>query len=125
MKIRLDRADTIFSQVIRLRDRVCVRCKSPVIFNEKGLPISHQNSHFYGRGQEFTRYYLENCDSLCFACHIIWGSRDREDYREFKLRQLGKQGFDLLLLKSKILKRKDRKMELIKSKILLEELLKE
>ena len=124
IRIKIDKADRVFSEYIRLRDGVCVRCKSPVIFNEKGLPITHQNSHYYGRGAENTRFDMDNCDCLCFSCHIIWGSKDREDYREFKLKQLGKDRFDLLLLKSKTYHKKDRKMEIIKANILKDELLK-
>ena len=121
--IKIDKADKVFSQVVRLRDRKCMRCGSAVKFNDKGLPISHQASHFFGRGQESTRYDLRNVDALCMACHIIWGSKDREDYREFKIKQLGKKGFDLLLIKSKTTKKKDRKLELIKAKELLKKYL--
>ena len=119
MKIKIDQADAIFSQVIRLRDKECRRCHSKVKFNDKGLPISHQNSHYFGRGQESTRFYLDNCDCLCHGCHVIWGSKDKEDYGDFKIKQLGLNGFNLLLLKSKTPQKKDRKIELIKAKILL------
>ena len=125
MKIRLDKADIIFSQVIRLRDRFCVRCKSRVLFNAQGLPITHQNSHYCGRGAENTRFDMDNCDCLCFSCHVIWGSKDREDYREFKIKQLGRDRFNLLLVTAKMFKKKDRKLEIIKANILLSELLKE
>lgn len=124
MKIRLDPADKVFSQVIRLRDKKCVRCGSPVKFNEKGIPVTHQNSHYFGRGQESTRYNKNNCDTLCYGCHVIWGSKEREDYRDFKINQLGQKGFDLLLLRSKTPQKKDRKLELIKAKEQLKERLK-
>ena len=38
--IKIDKADKVFSQYIRLRDKRCMRCGSAVQFNEKGLPIS-------------------------------------------------------------------------------------
>ena len=121
MQIKLDKADVVFSQVIRLRDKECVRCHSRVKFNNNGLPVSHQNSHYFGRGQESTRFCLENCDTLCYGCHVAWGSKDREDYRSFKIKQLGEEGFSLLKLKSKTPQRKDRKLELIKAKMLIKE----
>ena len=119
MQIKLDKADVVFSQVIRLRDKKCMRCGSAVKFNAKGMPVSHQNSHFFGRGQESTRYSLDNCDTLCYGCHVLWGSKDREDYREFKIKQLGRDKFNWLLVNSKMLKKKDRKLELIKAKELV------
>lgn len=117
--IRIDKADKVFSQAIRCRDRKCMRCGSPVKFNSKGLPVSHQASHYFGRGQESTRFELNDVDTLCMACHRYWGSDHREDYRNFKIKQLGQKGFDLLILQSKSPKKKDREMSLIIAKELL------
>ena len=114
MKITIDEADRLFSIYIRQRDRQCVRCDSLVKFNNKGLPISHESSHFYGRGHESTRFEPDNADTLCMPCHRRWGSDDREDYRAFKLKQLGQKRFNSLLLQSNTYKRKDRKLERIK-----------
>lgn len=111
----------MFSQFIRLRDGKCVRCGSRVQLNENGLPVSHEASHYFGRGNERTRFDPENVDTLCFACHSLWGSRDKEEYRAFKIKQLGQAGFDALLLRSKLIARKDRKMALIIVKELLKE----
>ena len=122
MKIRLDQADILFSQWIRLRDKKCVRCHSPVLFNNKGLPISHQNSHFYGRGRENTRFEPDNCDTLCMGCHRIWGSDDRESYRGFKLKQLGEKRFNSLMVQANTYKRKDRVFEKLKWRAILKEL---
>lgn len=119
MKVKIDRADTVFSQAIRLRDGECKRCGSKVKLNDKGLPVSHTNSHYFGRGAESTRFDTENCDCLCCGCHKIWDSRDREDYRDFKIKQLGEDGFQRLLVRSKQIVKKDRKMALIKAKELL------
>lgn len=97
----------------------CVRCHSRVDLNEKNLPVSHTASHYYGRGREGTRFSTDNLDTLCFGCHQIWGSTDREAYREFKLKQLGKKRFDLLTIQSRTYHKKDRAMELIKARELL------
>ena len=120
MKIKIDKPDLIFSQFIRKRDKACCRCGSPVRFNAKGLPISHQCSHYFGRGQESTRFDPDNADCLCHACHVLWGSRDREDYRFFKIKQLGQNGFNSLLVRSKKLVKKDRKLSLIRVKALFD-----
>lgn len=105
------KADQLFSQYIRLRDSKCVRCLSAVRFNEKRLPVSHTASHYFGRGAESTRFDPDNVDTLCYPCHTKWASQDREDYRQFKIAQLGEKKFNALLARSKTLKKKDRKLE--------------
>ena|SRR3990167_5593968 len=123
MKTQIDQADQTFSQYIRLRDGECVRCRSKVRLNDKGLPISHNASHFHGRRKESVRFDPENLDTLCFPCHRLWGGDERVQYREFKLKQLGQKGLDLLLIRANTLTKKDRKMSLIIAKHLLKELL--
>jgi len=51
----------------------------------------------------------------------LWGGRDREDYRNFKIKQLGQEGFNLLLIRSKTSGKKDRKLQLIIAKELVKE----
>lgn len=122
MRINLDRADTVFSQYIRLRDGKCLRCHSPVETNGKGLPITHQASHYWSRGKESTRFSPENVDTLCFACHKLWGHGDERDrYKEFKVKQLGEEGFKRLDFKAHQLVKKDRKMALLVARELLKE----
>lgn len=121
MKIKIDPADKVFSQYIRLRDGRCMRCGSAVRVNDKGLPVSHQCSHYYGRKMESVRFDPDNADALCMACHITWGSTMRFAYDEFKLRQLGQERFDALKLRALTTKKKDRKMSLL----IVQQLLKE
>ena len=117
MKIKIDRADAEFSKYIRLRDGECVRCHRLPSNNVEGEPIvGLQNSHYFGRGKESTRFDPDNCDALCFGCHQYWGSTDREAYREFKVKQLGEKGFKALTLRASLHKKKDRTLELIKWK---------
>lgn len=113
MRIKIDKADQLFSQYIRLRDLECKRCHSRVVLNDKDYPISHTASHFYGRGRENTRFEPDNVDTLCMGCHRIWGSDDREGYREFKLKQLGKRRFDSLMLQANTYCKRDRKLQAI------------
>lgn len=119
--ITRDAADNAFSQYIRLRDSRCVRCGSEVVINDKGLPVSHQASHYFGRGKESTRFDPENVDTLCAYCHKLWGGEEREEYKAFKIEQLGQRGFDLLMLRSNTYQKKDRKMSLIIARQLLKQ----
>lgn len=122
MRIKIDKADVTFSHYIRLRDKMCKRCFSPVRLNDKGLPVSHTASHYFGRGKENTRFDPENVDTLCLPCHVKWGSEDREDYRNFKIKQLGEQGFKNLCIRAEMYKKKDRQGSYLYSKKLFDEL---
>ncbi|MEK6883144.1 MAG: recombination protein NinG [Nanoarchaeota archaeon] len=121
MKVRIDKADLLFSRWIRIRDKQCIRCSSAVEINDMGMPVTHQASHYYGRSREATRFEPNNVDTLCMSCHRIWGSDDREAYREFKLRQLGKKRFNSLMLQANTYKKRDRKFEIIKWRLALKE----
>ena len=115
--MKLDKADIAFSRYIRLRDKRCIRCNRRGRGKEgiEGL----QCSHYFGRVNESVRFSPANCDTLCFGCHQEWGSNDREAYREFKIKQLGEEGFKLLQLEKNTYKKKDRKMAYIIAKELL------
>ena|SRR3990167_1860466 len=119
-RIRLDKADMAFSRYIRLRDKECVRCHSRGhgVDDIAGL----QNSHYFGRGREGTRFDPDNCDSLCAGCHRQWGSDDREAYRAFKIKQLGEDGFNALMVRANTYCRKDRKMRYLEARELLKSL---
>ena len=120
MNIKIDPADKIFSIFIRRRDKRCVRCFRQGE-GELGI-LGLQNSHFFGRSKESTRFCPENCDSLCYGCHQYWGSTDREAYRNFKVKQLGEDGFLRLVAQENLVQKKDRKMSLIICKALLKTL---
>ncbi len=96
-----------------------MRCGSRVEINDKGLPISHQNSHYFSRGKENTRFEPLNCDTLCMACHMMWGGDGRDGYRTFKIRQLGEEGFKKLDVQAHTLTKKDRAMSLLVARELL------
>lgn len=111
MRIKIDKADSIFSKYIRIRDGQCVRCKK-LGEGEEGID-GLQNSHYFGRGRESTRFDPLNCDTLCYGCHQTWGSDDKEGYREFKIKQLGIKRFNALRVRAALKGRKDRKLALI------------
>jgi hypothetical protein len=106
-KLKLDPADKVFSQYIRLRDKKCKRCHSPVQFNAQGLPISHQASHFQGRGKENTRFDPSNVDTLCGGCHQYFTANPGEHY-EWQVQEKGQQKVDQIILASNMYLKKDR-----------------
>lgn len=109
MNIKIDRADKWFSLYVReLADWKCERCGNP------GETL--QNSHYFGRGNESTRFAPENCACLCYACHVRWGSTDREGYRDYMVKRLNNDGFRNLVVLANSYKKKDRKLEALKWK---------
>ena len=122
MKVVIDKADKVFSDYIRTRDNwTCVRCKrhDPVTTEQKS---ALQCSHYFGRARESVRFNEQNADCLCMGCHQFWGSTNREDYRAFKIKQLGQRDFDLLTIEANSYAKKDRKLAYIYWKERLEEL---
>lgn len=109
-KTTIDAADKYFSMYIRLRDRECTRCHSPVQFNDKGDPISHQMSHFQGRRKEATRFDLENGDTLCGGCHQYFTANPGEHY-EWQVKMKGQNTVNAIVVRSNSYKKKDRKLE--------------
>jgi hypothetical protein len=122
-KIKIDKADELFSVYIRLRDKRCVRCGKLGEPDKKGrLIVGLQNSHFFNRWREGTRFDEENCDTLCMGCHEYWGEKDYEAYRDFKINRLGKSRFNLMKWRAYGYYKKDRKMEVIRIKEMIKDL---
>lgn len=119
--IKIDAADRAFSLYIRYRDHWrCVRCGRQ--HPEKAGTLG--NSHFWSRRHEITRFDPENCDAICNApCHQRWGGDDRPEYVAWKKKQLGQKAYDLLEIRHHMYKKRDRKLELIIAKSLLQSVL--
>lgn len=110
MRIKIDPADIAFSKYIRLRDSECMRCHSPVQFNAKGDPITHQASHFQGRAKEATRFDPENVDCLCGGCHQYFTANPFE-HTEWQIMHKGKSTVEMIVLRSNQYMKKDRVMQ--------------
>lgn len=110
MKISIDKADTVFSQYVRKRDSMCLRCLSPVKFNAKGLPVSHTTSHFQGRRKEGTRFDEFNAVCLCMGCHSYFTANPAEHY-VWQVKRLGQESVNELVLRSNMYHKKDRNAE--------------
>ncbi len=110
LAIKLRKADVEFSKYIRTRDRwTCVYCKKTFEPPTAGL----QNSHFWGRARENTRFDPDNCDALCFRCHQYLGGDGREDYIDFKKKQLGEKGYADLKIRAFQYRKRDDKIILL------------
>jgi len=110
--MKMDLADRFFSYWVRLRDKKCKRCGSPVGFNDRGLPRSHQCSHFVGRGKENTRFNPDNADTLCGGCHLYFTAHPME-HMDWQIAQKGQEVVDKLKMLSNLYCKKDRISEKI------------
>lgn len=105
--MKIDQADKYFSLWVRTRDGwTCQRC-----LKRYEPPTSALHcSHFMGRAKENTRFEPLNATSLCYGCHIYFGSHPAEHY-EFQVKRLGQKVIDQLKLAAHTYKKKDRKLE--------------
>ena len=73
MKIRIDKLDVLFSELIRKKAKgKCQKCGKDVGFKRL------QTSHFWGRARKSTRWDEDNAVALCFTCHIYFTANPYE-----------------------------------------------
>lgn len=91
MKIYIDKRDTVFSKIIRLRAKWnCERCGKYFQFGH-GL----QASHFFSRRHKSTRWDFDNCAAHCFACHQHLGGNPI-DFTNWIRKYLGDGRYEIL-----------------------------
>lgn len=116
-KIKIRNTDILYSKYIREKaGNKCEYC------NKSGEYFKLENSHYFSRRHENLRFDDDNCSCLCFKCHQKLGhsgEKEKKEYTDFMIRKIGKKRFDLLRLRSTMIKKRDDKMDLliIKEKI--------
>lgn len=92
-----NKADGLFSLVIRYRDRECRRCGS----DGAGRPLWWlQCAHVFSRGYMLTRFDEDNAMCLCAGCHQSFGHRPLE-WEDFCIEQMGEDEYNALKRKAK------------------------
>lgn len=118
MKLKIDKADKVFSLYIRTRDNwTCQRCGRR---HEPPTSALHC-SHFMGRGKENTRFNELNADALCYGCHQYFTSHPLE-HVEWQVQRKGQKVVDELRVWSNMYKKKDRNMDYLYWKARLKEI---
>lgn len=85
--MKITKEDKVFSEYIRLRAGYkCERCG---VLHERGVGL--HCSHYMGRMNQATRFEEDNGDSLCYGCHSYFEERKQTEYRDWKIRKLGKK----------------------------------
>ena len=93
MKIKVNKLDKVFSDLIRTRDNwTCQVCGK--YFPEGERRYLHC-SHFHGRRKQSVRYEPMNAAAHCFSCHKYLGENPLE-FADWILGHLGPAGVALL-----------------------------
>lgn len=92
MKIRIDKKDTVFSKLIRLRARF--NCESCGRYFPKGHGL--QCAHIFSRRHQSTRYDPDNACALCFTCHQHYGENPTLFYVWVVQKLLGETRYEML-----------------------------
>lgn len=118
MKTKIDPADTNFSLYVRSKDKWrCQRCGKQYVPPTSALHCSH----FFSRGKWNVRFDEFNATSLCFGCHIYL-DHHKDEYRQFKINQIGQAEFDKLEVRANTYAKKDWQLARMYTKQLLESL---
>ena len=101
MKIRLNKVDILFSRLIRLRAKgLCEYCGGWVGYPKLAV------SHYFGRRNGNTRFDEENCQALCFFCHMTLTENPHE-YYEWMRKRLGEDAYNMLAVRASIVCKPD------------------
>lgn len=109
MKIKRDPRDILFAQIIKYRDKRCVRC-----LRADG---KLECSHIYSRRHKGTRWDEDNAKLLCFKCHRWWHENPFEAV-EWVRSWMGERRYNALRMRaSKITKFTKHDLEIIKQEL--------
>ena len=115
-------SDIIFSEFVRRRDGRCIYAFKCGGYKTDWKEL--QCSHWQKRRHEGTRIDPKNCDAACSMCHT-WVEDTIEGDRAldaFKLKQLGQQEYNLVLLRRHTTFKKDEFMAKLIARQLLDSL---
>lgn len=115
-KIKIDAADRMFSNYIRLKaDWKCENCGKLCLVNGEWV-ARLEASHYWSRSHEGTRFDEENVHSLCNTCHRGMGGHTRTETGEYDvwmMKKLGKKKFEMLRVRANTYYKKDRALALL------------
>lgn len=124
MRLKITRADKLFSLVIRHRDEfTCQRCK----FQDSPPTQQIHCAHFHSRSKKSVRFDTDNACALCQRCHMYfdgyssWGMEShKSELSEFFLKRLGQERYDLLTVRANTITKVDEELIVLWAKSELE-----
>jgi len=84
--------DDLFRTIIHYRDKVC---------QKTGKVTNLQVAHYYSRKNLRTRWDLDNACILNGGVHSYWAHTNYEQFREFWIKRIGKDRFEMLRIRAK------------------------
>lgn len=93
-KSLIKKCDILWSGIIKIRDRRCIRCGKNNLLNA---------AHIYSRSNKNVRYDLQNGITLCVGCHF-WGHQNPIEFTKFVIKKLGEDKIKELSKKANIKK---------------------
>ena len=106
-KVRRDPLDKLFSDYIRLRDKLtCQKCGKEYAKLCRALHCAH----YHKRRKKSVRFDPDNAVTFCYGCHQYADENRDEFFTPFMIRRLGQEGFDFLAGRMRQLGAPDRKL---------------
>jgi hypothetical protein len=90
--------DILWSQLIKIRDKRCIRC---------GRIDRLNSAHIFSRSQMSVRWDLDNGICLCGGCHLFWWHKNPIEAAEFIKEFLGVEKYEKLRVKARTLAKVD------------------
>lgn len=89
----IDKCDSVFREIIRLRDKVCQRT---------GKSTNLQVAHYFTRSNMRTRWDEANACLLNAGTHLYWAHKNHEEFRDFWIERIGQEEFERLKLRTRV-----------------------
>ena len=92
----VDKLDTLFSKVVRTRDRYSCQKDKCTCLNNKYT----QCCHIWGRRSEATRWDEKNAITMCYYHHLTWAHHEPLEFSEWIKKKIGSKLYYALRKKS-------------------------
>lgn len=114
--------DILWTKYMRLKqDYTCQKCGRYYPPDNKAALMNLGVSHYHGRGHENVRFDEDNTNLMCnFPCHDYF-DHHKGEYKEWMIRRLGQDRFDMLEVRANLYKAKDD----VSDKMIIKQMIKE
>ena len=114
--------DALWTKYRRItQEYTCQKCGREYSPDNKAALQNLGVSHYHGRSHENVRFDEDNTNLMCnFPCHDYY-DHHKTEYKEWMIKRLGQEGFDMLQLRAETYKARDD----VSDKIIIKQIIKE